>query len=102
MNHFITKIKSVVTPALYKIHVVFSDNAEQTIDLEPMLFGPIYGPLREPSLFRSVEVDAEVGTIVWPNGADFDPATLYERDSVKNALAERALEWKRNNSPEKM
>lgn len=41
MNHFITKIKSIATPALYKIHVAFSDDTEQTIDLEPMLFGPM-------------------------------------------------------------
>lgn len=95
MNHLITKIKSVDTPALYKIHVVFADNTEQTIDLEPMLSGPMYGPLREPSVFRSVKLDTEVGTIVWPNGADFDPATLYRWESVKNELAERALEWKK-------
>lgn len=94
MHHIITRIKSVSTPALYKIHVVFADDTEQTIDLEPMLFGPMYGPLRDPSLFNRVKVDAEVGTIVWPNGADFDPATLYKWDAVKNELAERALEWK--------
>lgn len=96
MNHKIIKIESVTTPALYKVRVVFADNTEQTIDLEPMLFGPVYGPLREPSLFRSVTVDAEVGTVVWPNGADFDPATLYQWESVKDELAERALEWKKN------
>lgn len=94
MDHTIIKIKSVATPALYKIRVVFADDTEQTIDLEPMLFGPMYGPLREPSMFHSVEVDHEVGTIVWPNGADFDPATLYKWQSVKNELAERALGWK--------
>lgn len=98
MNHIITKIKSVATPELYKIHVVFADHTEQTIDLEPVLFGPVYGPLREPALFHGVKVDAEVGTIVWPNGADFDPATLYQWETVKNELAERALEWKKRDS----
>lgn len=96
MSHIITKIKSVTTPTLYKIHVVFADDTEQTIDLEPILFGPLYGPLREPSLFRSVKVDDEVGTIVWSNGADFDPGTLYRWDSFKDELAERALEWHKN------
>lgn len=99
MTHLITRIRSVSTPALYKIHVVFVDDIEQTIDLEPILFGPMYGPLRDPSMFRSVRVDPEIGTIVWPNGADFDPATLYKWESVKNELAERALEWKKREQP---
>ncbi len=34
-------------------------------------------PVRnDPALFRSVRVDAELGTIVWPNGADLDPDVL--------------------------
>lgn len=94
MNHIIVKIITVAVPSLYKIHVVFSDHSEQTIDLEPILFGPVYGPLRDASLFRSVAVDDETGTIVWPNGADFDPATLYRWELVKKELAERAIEWK--------
>lgn len=98
MNHIITKIKSVAAPELYKIHVVFADDSEQVIDLEPVLFGPMYGPLRDPALFHGVKVDPEVGTIVWPNGADFDPATLYQWETVKNELAERALEWKKRQS----
>lgn len=96
MSHLITKIKSVTTPTLYTVHVVFADDTEQTIDLEPILFGPMYGALREPSLFRSVKVDDEIGTIVWPNGADLDPGTLYRWDSYKDELAERALEWHKN------
>jgi hypothetical protein len=34
-------------------------------------------PLRpNPDLFRQVRVDHELGTIVWPNGADMDPDVL--------------------------
>lgn len=95
MEHRIIRIKSVTVPALYTVHVVFEDGAEQTIDLEPVLFGPVYGPLHDPEVFRRVKVDPEVGTIVWPNGADFDPATLYEWETVKNELAERAIQWKK-------
>jgi hypothetical protein len=93
MNHLIIKIKSVTVPQLYKVNVVFEDNTEQTIDLEQLLTGKMYGPLKDPSLFRAVKVDSETGTIVWPNGADFDPATLYKCETYKNELAERALKW---------
>jgi len=29
-------------------------------------------------VFRQVRLDPEVHTVVWPNGADFDPATLHD------------------------
>lgn len=97
MHHLIIKVKSVSVPDLYKILVIFADATEQTIDLEPLLYGPMYGPLRDPSVFRAVKVDQETGTIAWPNGADFDPATLYKWESYKNELAERALQWTKTN-----
>lgn len=37
----------------------------------------MFGPIRkDAALFRSVRVDEELGTIVWPNGADIDPDVL--------------------------
>ena len=71
----------VTVPELYKIRVVFEDNTKQTIDLQFMLSGPMYGPLKDPVVFCAVKIDREVGTIVWPNGSDFDPATLYKWES---------------------
>jgi hypothetical protein len=48
------------------------------LDLEPYLRGPIFEPIRgDPAFFRTVRVDPELGTIVWPNGADIDPDVLY-------------------------
>jgi hypothetical protein len=57
--------------------VKFDDGQEQEIDLQPVLVGELYGPLRDIKLFNQVEIDPEVHTLVWPNGADFDPETLY-------------------------
>lgn len=98
MNHPIIKIKSVSVPQLYKINVEFEDNSEQTIDLEPLLSGKLYGPLKDPTQFRTVRVDSETGTIVWANGADFDPATLYKWETYKHELAERAMKWETKNN----
>jgi len=39
---------------------------------------PIAEPLRDPKYFARVELDSLAGTVVWPNGADIAPETLYE------------------------
>jgi len=61
-------------------HVVelgFGDGTVKQVDLDPYLCGPIFEPIRtDLTYFRSVRVDPELGTIVWPNGADIDPQVL--------------------------
>jgi hypothetical protein len=79
----------------YILRVQFDDDTEQTIDLEPVLEGELFGPLRDPQVFRSVRVDPLARTLVWPNGADFDPATLHDWPSHAEAFARRAREWRR-------
>ncbi|MDM8537001.1 DUF2442 domain-containing protein [Desulfobacterales bacterium HSG17] len=61
----------------YTLEVKFDDNTSQIIDFEPILAGKIYGSLKDISLFNQVKIDPEVQTLVWPNGADFDPETLH-------------------------
>lgn len=40
-------------------------------DVERYLRGPVFEPLKEDRvLFEAVVVDPELGTVVWPNGAD--------------------------------
>lgn len=60
------------------VRLSFTDGSDKTVDLRPYMRGPIVEPLlRDAALFRAVEVDPELGTIVWPNGADLDPDVLY-------------------------
>jgi hypothetical protein len=66
---------------------------EQSIDFRPVLAGELFGPLRELSLFEQVQIDPEVHTLVWPNGADFDPATLHDWPALEPALIARAKQW---------
>jgi hypothetical protein len=77
----------------HKLTVTFDDETEQLIDFRPMLAGELLGPLRELTLFNQVRVDAEVHTLVWPNGADFDPATLHDWPSHVQALTALARKW---------
>jgi hypothetical protein len=78
MSHPIYKIVSFSIVAPYTLRVCFDDGVARRIDLEPVLHGEIFGPLRELPLFEQVKLDAEIHTLVWPNGADFDPATLHD------------------------
>ncbi|MEX0325784.1 MAG: DUF2442 domain-containing protein [Puniceicoccaceae bacterium] len=71
----------------YRLAVVFADGKEQAVDLEPVLKGELYGPLKDPVLFRQVYLDPVAGTLAWPNGADFDPDTLYHWDEVAKSFA---------------
>ena len=62
----------------FSLRLRFNDGSERTLDLEPELWGPVFEPLKaDPDLFRQVRVDPELGTIVWPNGADMDPDVLH-------------------------
>lgn len=71
-------IRSVIPLENFMVRLVFSDGEQKNVDLEPLLRGPIFEPLlRDQELFRAVKVDEELGTIVWPNGADMDPDVLY-------------------------
>jgi hypothetical protein len=79
----------------YTLHMRFDDETEQTIDFRPILEGELYGPLRDSDLFDQVRIDEEVHTLVWPNGADFDPATLHDWPDQVSAMKANVRQWKR-------
>jgi len=93
MPHAIHRVEQVEILRNYTIRVRFEDETEQEIDLEPVLAGELYGPLRDPELFRSAFVDPEVHTVVWPNGADFDPALLHDWPRHADAMRDLAKKW---------
>jgi hypothetical protein len=55
---------------------VFNDGSENTIDFAEWLQGPMFEPLKDAAVFARFFVDG--GTVVWPNGADIAPETLYD------------------------
>src|ERR1700726_118992 len=93
MSHPIYKVRSVKIVAPYTLAVGFDDGTEQTIDFRPVLAGELYRPLREVALFNQVRIDPEVHTLVWPNGADFDPATLHDWPMYADEISTRAAQW---------
>ncbi len=73
--------------------VAFDDGTSQVIDFRPVLKGEMYGPLDDPKLFEQVQIDREAHTLVWPNGADFDPAILHNWAESSPALKSLAEKW---------
>jgi hypothetical protein len=62
----------------YLLRLTFTDGTVGDVDLGYLVGrGPVFEPLRDPTYFAKVRVDADGGTIVWPNGADVAPETLY-------------------------
>ncbi len=73
----------------YTIRVTFDDGSEQVIEFEAILYGPMFGPLREPEIFNQVKLDSDLGTLVWPTGADIDPTVLHDWPDHIEAIIER-------------
>jgi len=84
MLHPIYRVASFNIVGQYTLRVVFDDLSEQTTNFQPILAGELYRPLRDINVFNQVGIDPEVHTLVWPNGADFEPG---------EALIERAKRW---------
>ena len=93
MNHPIYRVVFFERQAPYTLRVCFDDETEQVIDFQTILEGDVFGPLRDAALFSQVRIDPEVHTLVWPNGADFDPATLHDWPDHLPELQRMAKRW---------
>ena len=93
MTHPIHRVTAFEIVAPYTLRVEFEDHTHQIIDFQPLLAGNLYGPLRELKVFNQVQLDREVHTLVWPNGADFDPATLHDWSIHQEALTKQIKTW---------
>lgn len=61
----------------YTVEVVFNNGKKGSVDLQKYLNKGILKELLDKKKFKRFKVDKELGTIVWGNGADIAPETLY-------------------------
>jgi|SRR5579862_9412862 len=62
----------------YSLYLRFEDGAAGAVDLATQLsFRGVFEPLKDFRYFQLVRTDPDLGTVVWPNGADLDPDVLY-------------------------
>lgn len=92
-SHRIVRVVGFEAVGPFTLRLRFDDGAERTVDFGPVLEGEIFGALRDPGLFARATIDPEVHTLVWPSGADFDPATLYDWQTQGPQLAALARTW---------
>lgn len=93
MPHEIYLVTGYQIVGPYTLRITFNDDTMNVIDFSPMLRGELYGPLRDVDFFNQVRLDPESGTLIWPNDADFDPATLHDWEVVGDAMIEIARSW---------
>lgn len=89
MHHILYDVTAFEVVKPYTLRVHFSDQTEQVVDFQPVLHGEMHAPLRNLHHFNQVPLDAETKTLVWPNGADFDPHVLHEWPRVESQLSRR-------------
>jgi Protein of unknown function (DUF2442) len=73
----------------YRLWLRFSNGVEGVVDLESELYGEIFQPLRDKTLFQQVYLTSR--TVEWPNGADFAPEFLLAQVRTQPSTAESTL-----------
>ena len=72
----ITHVKHI---ADYRLQLIFADGTQAEMDFRKKIIGRggVFAALEDVAFFSQVCVDAESGTLVWPNDVDLDPDVLY-------------------------
>ncbi len=73
------RVKAVTVLPGYRLALTFMDGTSGVADCSSILNAGnpgVYAPLKEAGYFSQVRL--ELGAPTWPNGADLDPAWLYD------------------------
>jgi hypothetical protein len=60
----------------FSINLEFNDGLKGVVDLKNELWGDVFTPLNDKSLFKQFTLI--YGVLSWPNGADLAPEYLHE------------------------
>ena len=92
---FLIAVTEVRALANRQLELTFGDGLCAIVEMDRVLhsYTGVFAPLVDADFFRQVRVDRELGTIVWPNGADVCPDVLYSFASGKPIIVngERVL-----------
>jgi len=74
----------------HSLRLTFDDGMTKQVNVLPMLDGPIFEPLRDPTYFARMTLDTICGTVVWPHGADFAPEALHD---LEDEVMSESVTW---------
>ena len=70
----VTDVKSL---GGHRLYLRFEDGTSGELDFGADTWRGVFAPLKDPDYFARVEINRELGVLVWPNGADIAPETLH-------------------------
>jgi hypothetical protein len=76
MDHPLVNVVELHVVGVHQLWLRFNDGAAGIVDLSAELDGPVFEPLGDPAYFARAELNADLRTVTWPNGADFAPEFL--------------------------
>lgn len=78
-ENYLPVVVGVAVVGDHVLRLLFSDGTVGDADFSAERWTGVLEPLNDPAYFARVAVDAEAGTIVWPDGLDLAPESLYEQ-----------------------
>jgi Protein of unknown function (DUF2442) len=76
---YLPVVVGVAVVGEHVLRLLFSDGTVGDVDFSGEHWTGVLEPLNDPEFLGQVTVDAEAGTVVWPNGIDLAPEPLYEQ-----------------------
>jgi hypothetical protein len=74
----IVDVVAVTVLENHRLLLKFDDGVEGEFDVSRAVnFDGVFAPLQDPTYFAQARVEPDLGTVVWPNGADLDPLVLH-------------------------
>lgn len=89
---FLQDVVTVEALPARRLKLTFADQRTGVVEVDAIVsqYTGVFAPLREPAFFAQAKVDAELGTVVWPNGADLCPDVLYAHATQQQGLLNKA------------
>jgi hypothetical protein len=78
-ERYLPVVTGVAVMGDHVLRLLFSDGTVGDVDFSAERWTGVLEPLNDPAFFARVAVDAEGGTVSWPDGIDLAPEPLYEQ-----------------------